>query len=118
MFEEKYIEQILYWDKGHGLDALWEWSKKYPIFRGDLNMAKEGFFYLVERFMSEGILRLASHGIFWEGSIEEQLKRFEEAWPKEYDSTVEEKDIDHMWWYICAPAGAVWIYPDGSEEWT
>jgi hypothetical protein len=118
MIEEDYIQQVLCWDKGHSISALWEWSKKYPPFQGDLDLAKKGFFYLAERFMRDGVLRLASEGVFWEGSIEEQLERFEKVWPKEYDSNIEEKDIDYWWWYLCVPAGAVWVYPNGKLAWT
>ncbi|HHT7696964.1 TPA: DUF596 domain-containing protein [Pasteurella multocida] len=29
-----------------------------------------------------------------------------------------EYDIDNIWWHVYAPAGAVWIWEDGYEDWT
>lgn len=118
MFDRNYIEDFLFWDKGSSLFALWIASRDYPIFEGNLDLAKNGFFFLLERFMRDGMLKLARDSVFWEGSIEDQLKRFEEAWPEEYDDTVEEKDINGLWWYVFAPAGAVWVYSDGKLVWT
>ncbi|AGH38095.1 hypothetical protein F543_15480 [Bibersteinia trehalosi USDA-ARS-USMARC-189] len=63
-------------------------------------------------------MKLASGGKFLEGTPEEQADVLKNAWPTEYDPEVAEKDIDSLWWIIKAPAGAVWIYPDGYEEWT
>lgn len=118
MIDDTYIKELLEYNKGTSLIALWLWAKKYPPFHGDLDMAKKGFFYIARKLMEDGILKLASDGIFWTGSAEDQLKRFEESWPKEYDSKVEEKDIDNLWWYIFAPAGAVWVYPESELVWT
>lgn len=118
MIDEKYIAEVVRWDMGHSISALWDWSRKYPPFKGDLSLSKKGFFYLVEHFMREGILKLGHQGEFLPGSIEEQLQYFEASWPADYDENVEEKDIDNLWWLLFAPAGAVWIYPDGHEVWT
>jgi hypothetical protein len=117
MFDSAYVDDLLLHNKGSSLVTLWLWSKNYPPFNGNLAAAKNGFFYLAERFMREGILKLGHGGIFLPGTIEDQLRRFQDAWPEEYDENVEEKDIDNLWWLVYAPAGAVWIYPDGYEEW-
>ncbi|HDR1569876.1 TPA: DUF596 domain-containing protein, partial [Pasteurella multocida] len=53
-----------------------------------------------------------------EGSIEEQIDLFRQAWPDHYDENEMEYDIDNTWWITYAPAGAVWICEDGYEEWT
>ena len=118
MIDDKYIEEMLKFNQGTSLITLWLWAKNYPSFNGDLTQAKEGFFYMAERLMRQGILRLASQGSFLNGSIDQQLKTFRDVWPEDYDENVEAKDIDNMWWYLFAPAGAVWIYPDGVEVWT
>ena len=118
MLNEEYIKSLLICNKGTSLLSLWLWSKNYPEFKGDLAMAKEGFFYLARKFMSEGILRLAHDGEFLSGTIEEQLQLFRNSWPKDYDENIEEKDIDNLWWPLFSPAGAVWIYPDGYQAWT
>ncbi|MDL9998626.1 DUF596 domain-containing protein [Variovorax sp. J22P240] len=118
MIDEKYIEELLEFNDGSSLVALWLWARKYPKFNGDLGKAKEGLFFLAENLMHKGILRLANNENFLSGSIDDQLNMFRAAWPKEYDEKTEEKDIDNLWWYLFAPAGAVWIYSDGSEVWT
>lgn len=118
MIDDSYVEKLLKCNKGSSLVALWLWAKNYPEFNGDLEKAKEGFFFLAENLMRRGVLKLAHDGKFLSGSIENQLDVIENAWPDEYDEKVEEKDIDNLWWHVIAPAGAVWIYPDGDEAWT
>ncbi|MDH2924997.1 hypothetical protein EV693_102226 [Nicoletella semolina] len=79
---------------------------------------KEMFLEFMGDLIRIGELKLASKGKFLEGTIEEQIDLFRKAWPKEYDENDPEKDIDNLWWLIGAPAGAVWIWEDGFEEWT
>ncbi|HDR1199829.1 TPA: DUF596 domain-containing protein, partial [Pasteurella multocida] len=72
----------------------------------------------VAELMHDGELKFAIRGKFLEGSIEEQIDLFRQAWPDHYDDKELEYDIDHLWWITYAPAGAVWICEDGYEEWT
>lgn len=118
MFDEDCIKELLLHNKGTSLVSLWLWAKGHLKFKGDLELAKQGFFYLAAKFMDEGILKLARDGKFLSGTTEEQLDQFREAWPKDCDENVEEKDIDNLWWLLFAPAGAVWIYSDGFQAWT
>ncbi|RZL68575.1 MAG: DUF596 domain-containing protein [Variovorax sp.] len=118
MFSDVYIERFLKEQRGTSLVSLWLWSKTYPPFFGDLEKAKQGFFFLAQKLMSQGQLKLARDGVFMEGSIEAQLQLFKDAWPCQYDENVDKLDIDNLWWLLYAPAGAVWIYPDGYQQWT
>ncbi|GJH43407.1 DUF596 domain-containing protein [Pasteurella canis] len=79
---------------------------------------KEMFLELMADLMKTGELKLATQGKFLEGSIEEQIDLFRQAWPDHYDDKELEYDIDNTWWITYAPAGAVWIWEDGYEEWT
>ncbi|EOA1953219.1 DUF596 domain-containing protein, partial [Escherichia coli] len=49
-----------------------------------------------------------------EGSVEEQVERFRQAFPK-----TEEEMEDGIWFFDeSCPGGAVWGLEDGSLEWT
>lgn len=110
--------EIITYSKGMALDALFT---AYQISFGsiyDNPDIKEQFLQFLVELIEDGELKLASQGKFLDGSSEEQVDVLRKAWPSEYDPNVMEKDIDHLWWIVSAPVGAVWIYPDGYEEWT
>ena len=76
---------------------------------------REIFFWALTRLLKEGRLRLAKHGQFLDGSIEEQVELFREALPRT------ESELDDGLWFFDeeCPAGAVWVDPDdGSLYWT
>ena len=74
---------------------------------------REIFFWALTRLLKEGRLRLAKHGQFLGGSIEEQVALFREALPRT------EAEIDLWFLDKKCPAGAVWVDPvDGSLFWT
>ncbi|MEQ5056012.1 DUF596 domain-containing protein [Klebsiella michiganensis] len=76
---------------------------------------REIFFWALTRLLKEGRLRLAKHGRFLEGTIEEQVELFREALPRT------EAELDDGIWFFDeeCPAGAVWVDPDdGSLYWT
>ncbi|MDH2924994.1 hypothetical protein EV693_102223 [Nicoletella semolina] len=111
-------EKIMAGGKGLMLDALFaEFEEEFGAIR-DNPEVKEMFLEFMGDLIRIGELKLASQGKFLEGTIEEQIDLFRQAWPEEYDDNDPEKDIDHLWWLIGAPAGAVWIWEDGFEEWT
>lgn len=76
---------------------------------------REIFFWVLTRLLKEGRLRLAKHGQFLDGSIEEQVELFREALPRT------EAELDDYIWFLDeeCPAGAVWVDPDdGLLYWT
>lgn len=79
---------------------------------------KEMFLEFVEHLIKNGEIRLAICGKFLSRTPGEQVDLFRQAWPQKYDRNIPELDIDNLWWLVAAPAGAVWIYPDGTEVWT
>ena len=75
---------------------------------------REIFFWALKRLLNEGRIRLAKHGKFLEGSVEEQVERFRLAFPK-----TEEEMEDGIWFFDeDCPGGAVWVLENGSFEWT
>ncbi len=96
--------------KGRNLQALW-WATE--AFSADYVSRVEVFFSVLERLLREKI-RLAKHGNFLEGSVDEQVERFRRAFP-----LTEPEMEDGIWFFDEAcPGGAVWVLEDGSLEWT
>lgn len=112
-------QQILNNSKGLSLPSLFdEFECFFGFIRDNPNIKEEFLNFLIE-LIKDGELKLAdSKGNFLDGSPEEQIDLFRQVWPDEYDPNIPEKDIDYLWWWTVAPAGAVWVYPDGSLEWT
>ncbi|MCO6551424.1 MAG: DUF596 domain-containing protein [Gilliamella sp.] len=81
---------------------------------------KELFFYFVKRLLKEGRLKLAKNGRLLEGSIEDQIKLFYEAFPKTEDEMFDKQKLMDDYWFFddSCPAEAVWVNEDGSLEWT
>ncbi|ATF75041.1 DUF596 domain-containing protein [Pasteurella multocida] len=117
MSEAQY-KRIVENNRGLALDGLFA---SFQVCFGDIQdkpEIKEMFLELMADLMKTGELKLATKGKFLEGSIEEQIDVFRQAWPDHYDDKELEYDIDNIWWHVYAPAGAVWIWEDGYEDWT
>ncbi|SUC10795.1 DUF596 domain-containing protein [Pasteurella canis] len=111
-------KKILEKSKGLPLFALLAEFEDYFGSVKDSDETKELFLSFIAELMHDGELKFAIQGKFLEGSIEEQIDVFRQAWPDHYDENEMEYDIDNTWWITYAPAGAVWICEDGYEEWT
>lgn len=74
---------------------------------------EEKSFWALTRLLKEGRIKLAKHGKFLEGSVDEQVERFRQAFPK-----TEEEMEDGIWFFDESCPGAVWVLEDGSLEWT
>ncbi|EDM0764297.1 DUF596 domain-containing protein [Salmonella enterica] len=97
--------------EGRNLQAGW-WSTE--SFSGDFNNRVTFFFWLFERLLKEGRIKLAKHGKFLEGSVEEQVALFRQVFPH-----TEAEMEDGLWFFDeSCPGGAVWVLEDGSLEWT
>lgn len=116
MIDENTYVDIVTSSQGHYLDWVWTGVQSwFPDLAFERRAAT--FFYILDRLMREGRLRLAKHGKFLEGSIDEQIRRFRDAFP----SSDEEVDMGGagVWFFTEAcPGGAVWIFEDGTEVWT
>ncbi|MDH2925005.1 hypothetical protein EV693_102233 [Nicoletella semolina] len=105
-------------NKGLGLDAMFVGFEEEFGCIEDNPEIKEMFLEFMGDLIRIGELKLANWDNFLVGSIEEQIDLFRQAWPKEYDDNDPQKDIHYFWWLVGAPAGAVWIWEDGYEDWT
>lgn len=75
---------------------------------------REIFLWVLKRLLTDGRIKLAKHGVFLDGSIEEQLERFRQAFPH-----TEDEIEDGIWFFDeNCPGGAVWVLEDGSFQWT
>ncbi len=109
--------------EGVGADAMWSYIREdIPgISSKSYEERKYYFLSVMYRLMKEGRLKMASRGVFWEGTIEEQLQRYSDRWPKD-ESRLDKADfqlieVDGALYYW-ADGGFVWVYEDGFMEWT
>ena len=102
---------------GYSLGAIWDYFQyREPVLPYEERIDK--FLFILRRAMATGILKLANDGVFFDGSISEQLKKFEEGFPKKERDMHEfcfGLDIYGKLWF---PGGGVWICSDGDEIWT
>ncbi|ROP62880.1 hypothetical protein EDF81_1392 [Enterobacter sp. BIGb0383] len=101
--------------QGQTLDAILCYSVPEPCPTGfSFTDRREIFLWALKRLLNDGRIKLAKHGKFLEGSVDEQVERFRQALPK-----TEEEMEDGIWFFdeVC-PGGAVWVLEDGSLEWT
>ncbi|MEQ9876077.1 DUF596 domain-containing protein [Pectobacterium brasiliense] len=77
------------------------------------------FFTLLERLIAEGRIRLASQGDYLQGDPKYQVDQLRHAFPSEMsDDELDDVDEFGLWFFAKAPAGVVWITPEGQESWT
>ena len=78
----------------------------------------EYFFEILHRLMIEGRIKLATHGHFLEGSIDEQISHYQSVFPKN-QKEMEDSAFDGFWFLTeKCPGGIVWIHDSGYEDWT
>ncbi|EBR8158668.1 DUF596 domain-containing protein [Salmonella enterica subsp. enterica serovar Newport] len=98
------------------LNGLWAYSIPDYVDNAAFSFdeRKKLFFWLFERLLKEGRIKLAKHGKFLEGSVEEQVALFRQVFPH-----TEAEMEDGLWFFDeSCPGGAVWVLEDGSLEWT
>jgi len=106
--------------RGLSLGALWQHleveCRNIPENRA---LRKVLLFGLLQQLLNAGQVRLASDGVFLTGTVEEQLQQLAEAWPQpDSDDELDGLDETGFWFLVKAPAGLVWITPEGQEVWT
>jgi len=106
--------------RGLSLGALWQHleveCRNIPENRA---LRKVLLFGLLQQLLNAGQVRLASDGVFLTGTVEEQLQQLAEAWPQpDSDDELDDLDETGFWFQVKAPAGLVWITPEGQEVWT
>ncbi|AIA69138.1 DUF596 domain-containing protein [Pectobacterium atrosepticum] len=77
------------------------------------------FFDLLEHLIVAGKIRLASKGEYLRGEPKYQIDQLREAFPSDVsDDEFDDVDEFGLWFFAKAPAGVVWITPEGQEIWT
>lgn len=105
---------------GLSMGAIWQHiSVECAELPDNYSFRKETFFAILTRLLNEKKIKLAANGLFLSGTIEQQVHILESAWPP-YPNDDEDDDLDEygMWFLVKAPAGVVWLAPDGKELWT
>ena len=111
---------------GHSIAGLWSVSKR--ICSDNFLKRRDAFLWILEHLLIEGRIKLHKDKFFLESSIEDQIKLFKEAFPKD------EHDADricikpgmemlyegfgmNVWWFLdSCPAGVAWRQDDGHYE--
>lgn len=116
LLTEKQFKELCLAAEGRNLGAVFSYSEpeEPPPLDFSFEERKNIFLWVLTRLLKEGRIKLAKHGKFLEGSIEEQVERFRQVFPR-----TEAEMVDGIWFFdeIC-PGGAVWMLEDGSLEWT
>lgn len=105
---------------GLSMGTIWQHvSVECNEFSDNYFFRKEVFFSILIRLLNDKKIKLAKDGIFLSGTIEQQIQVIQAAWPP-YPCKDENDDLDEfgMWFLVKAPAGIVWLSPDGKELWT
>jgi len=105
---------------GLSMGALWQHlSIDCADVSEDYLFRKKVFFEFLTRLLKEKKIKLAANSVYLTGTLSEQLTLLKNAWPP-YPSDDEDDDLDEsgMWFLVKAPAGLVWLMPDGKEVWT
>lgn len=130
---QQQLEVLLRRSEGSSLVDLWL-ATHYDADEIDIephigfHELRDAFLWALEAFLKEGRIRLHKNGVFLEGSVEEQVQKFRDAWP------LSEHDADrictkpgyeapyrhfgmNVWWFMdVCPAGVAWRKADGSYQ--
>lgn len=105
---------------GLSMGAIWQHiSVECADLSDNYSFRKKIFFCILTRLLNEKKIKLAVNGVFLSGTVEQQVQIVQAAWPP-YPCEDEDDDLDEygMWFLVKAPAGVVWLSPDGKELWT
>lgn len=120
MNQDAICRQVIHSAFGLSLGAIWQHldieCRTIPD-NGELRKAL--FFVVLQQLFNTGQIRLACNGAFLAGTLEEQLQHLNDVWPQPgSDDELDDLDETGLWFLAKAPAGLVWITPEGQEVWT
>ncbi|WP_025374276.1 DUF596 domain-containing protein [Advenella mimigardefordensis] len=121
-FTDDEWQEIIRGIEGSSAAALWDEANDNDRVRNaSYEDRKQFFLSAMCRLMKEGRVKIASSGVFWDGTIEEQIQRYSDRWPRD-ESQLDKADfqlieVDGLLCYW-AQGGFVWVYEDGFMEWT
>lgn len=119
---EEWIQTVLYECNGRTLQTIWFYSE---FENQTFEERREAFFWILEKVLESGQLRLKKNGEYLTGTPKELVQRFKEVFPKSNFPFPDEPELDASYWFYGigkpeVPAEAVWRYeyPDGRVIWT
>jgi hypothetical protein len=119
--DEKWIKTVLEECEGRGLATVWSYSE---FEKQTFAERCEAFFWILEKVLESGQLRLMSKGEYLSGTPKELVQRFREIFPKSNFPFLEDPELDARYWFYGIgkpeiPGIAVWRYehPDGRVQW-
>ncbi|MTD27494.1 DUF596 domain-containing protein [Erwinia sorbitola] len=120
MNRESIYNSVLASARGLSLGAVWQHIEvECRSIPDNSALRKELFFGLLQQLLTTGAARLACDGVYLSGTVEQQLEQLAAAWPQPgSDDELDDLDETGFWFLAKAPAGLVWITPEGQEIWT
>lgn len=115
-FNQEWVDYVIEVADQQSLSSIWYYSQFENL---AFEERCEAFYWLLEKVLESGQLRLIKNGEYLKGSPKELVQRFKDVFPKaDVRDTMDDMNI---WFYgDPCPAEAVWRYehPDGTVEWT
>jgi hypothetical protein len=122
VLNEEWVQTVIYECNGRNLQTIWFYSE---FENQSFENRCEAFYWILEKVLESGQLRLIKNGEYLTGTPKELVQRFREVFPKSNYPFSEEPELDASYWFYGigtpeVPAEAVWRYehPDGTVEWT
>ena len=114
-FSDDRYSELFFWCDGRNLSTLWNYLEDDYV---NFHKRRDAFLWLIKHFLLEGRIKLHKNGIFFDSSIEDQIKAFRQAWPETDNPYPDHPDADfYLWFYDPeCPAGIAWRKDDGSYE--
>lgn len=103
--------------EGMGTSSTWHsLCVDYPQFEE----CREAFFWILERFLTEGRVRLSKNDIFLEGTPQELVQKFRDVFPKSDIPDPAFPDLDASYWFYKpeCPGDIRWLikYEENGEK--
>ncbi|XQK57440.1 VENN motif pre-toxin domain-containing protein [Escherichia coli] len=104
LLNDKQYNELCEAAEGRNLGAVFSYSEpeEPPPLNFSFEERKKIFLWVLTRLLKEGRIKLAKHGKFLEGSVDEQVERFRQAFPK-----TEEEMEDGIWFFDESCPGAL-----------
>lgn len=118
---QEWVDYVIEVADQQSLNSLWFYSQ---LDNATFEERCEAFYWILEKVLESGRLRLIKNGKCLTGTPKELVQRFREVFPKSDFPFPDEPELDASYWFYGigkpeVPAEAVWrgVYPDGRVEW-
>jgi|LauGreDrversion4_2_1035121.scaffolds.fasta_scaffold426858_2 hypothetical protein len=118
---QEWVDYVIEVADQQSLNSIWFYSQ---LDDSTFEVRCEAFYWILEKVLDSGRLRLIKNGEYLTGTPQEQVQRFRDVFPKSDFPFPEDPELDASYWFYGigkpeVPAEAVWrgVYPDGRVEW-